>query len=139
MANAEKLKLLKDHIQELSAEIALLKRSITPQMSPQEYRSVYEQYRMLNNLKIIARNELHSLMHLYKVTLSGSVLATDSSTFEKVIRRRIETEIDCNMARSKNLDRSIPAHRELYDLIETNFSRLFENRIFRIKTVIQVK
>lgn len=138
MANPEQLKLLKQHIQELSSEIATVKKSVTPSMSAQEYRAVYDRYTNLNNLKTIARNELQSLLHYYKVTLSGKVLSANDRA-EKVIRRRMESEIDCNLQRSRNLDRSIPAHDALYLLIEANFSRLFENRSFRLKTVIQIK
>jgi len=139
MANTDQLRILKQHIYELSSEISALKKSINPNMAFKDYREVHVKFLSLNNFKIIAKNELSALMHQYRVTLSGKMTGENDESVEKVSRRRILTEIDCNLRNSKNLDLSIDAHSHMYTYICDHFSSQFVDGKFRIKSIIQIR
>lgn len=139
MANADQLTLLKKHIQEISEEIKILKGHILPNLSFQDYKELHEKYQNLCNLKALAENEMESLLHRYKVTLSGKVLSEDKVISNKMFRRKIKTEIDCNLKESRDLNLSIESHKNLYEQIRENFSSIFEENNFKIKGVVQLR
>lgn len=136
MLVASDIVLLKQHLQQLSDEIQELKKQVSPNMTPKEYRAVHEKYVVLNNLKAIAKNEIDALLHLYKIVLAGTA---DKIGSEKIFRAKIRSEIDCRLNVSKNLDLSIRSHSELYAHLVKNYSRLFFDGKFRVRSVIQLR
>ena len=139
MANADQVKILKQHIQETSAEIVFLKGKITPNLSFKEYKEVHEKYQNLYNLNLLAKNELESLLHCYRLILNGKILSENKEPVQRIIKRKIITETDCNLQNSRVLDLSIKSHKLLFEQITEKFSSTFEERDFKIKGVVQLR
>ncbi|PBQ31075.1 hypothetical protein CNR22_04600 [Sphingobacteriaceae bacterium] len=139
MTNTQELVLLRHHIQELSSEIFNIKKLITPYISTAEYKTLHARFQSLSNLKLIAKNELEAAMHFYKIVLSGKVTTEKSGLVDKVLRRRVKIELDCNLQLSRNLDISIPSHLEMYHYIQKTYAQLFEHGKFKIRSVIQLR
>lgn len=139
MTTTNEIELLKQHIRELSQEIASLKKMINPYMTSKEYNEVHSKFLNLSNIKAIAKNELANQLHYYKVTLRGRKNSTNGEVQEKVFRRKLITEIDCKPYPSKALDTSIDSHNELFNYLQRSYSSFFLDGKFSVQRVVQLK
>lgn len=138
MSREDEINKLKSHIHELSAEILRLKKMINPYMSTKEYVSVHARFLSVNNLKVLAENELEATLHQYKVVLSGKSTSVKDQNPDKVMRGKFRSEINCKLFVSKNLDVSIKSHDQMYKYITNQYSTFFQEGKFKIKSIIQL-
>lgn len=137
MSEQNKIKSLRSHIQNLNDEIASIDIK-NPKLGAEEYLLCKTQLNTLKNLRAIARNELHSLLHQYRFTLSGKIIGSKGEIFERVVRTRIFSDINCTIVSPATItgpDNSEP----LLDIVRKDYSTYFLEGKFEIKRIKKIR
>lgn len=138
MSEQEKIKCLQNHIQEVMDEIATIDLK-SPRLSAEDYLLEKNRLQSLKNIRAIARNELNSLLHQYRFTLSGKILGTKGDIFERVVRTRVFSDIDCMIASPATFKSSPEVTQPLIDMIKKDYSTYFVEGKFEIKRIKKIR
>ncbi len=138
MPDKEKIKCLQDHIQALMDEIATIDLK-SPLLSADDYLIEKRRLQSLKNLRAIARNELNSLLHQYRFTLSGKILGTKGAEYERVVRTRVFSDIDCTIVSPATIKSSPEVSQPLIDMIKKDYSTYFVEGKFEIKRIKKIR
>ena len=138
MSDQNKIKCLEHHIQNLLEEISLIDIK-NPRLSAEEYLTEKTKLQTLRNLKAIARNELNSLLHQYRFTLRGKIQGSKGEIYEKVVRNRVFTEINCNASARTSVKMGPAVSQPLIDIIQKDYSTYFVEGKFEIKRIKKIR
>jgi hypothetical protein len=138
MSEQEKIKCLQDHIQGLMDEIATIDLK-SPQLSAEDYLVEKRRLQSLKNMRAIARNELNSLLHQYRFTLSGKILGNKGDVFERVVRTRVFSDIDCMIVSPATIKSAPEISQPLLDMIRKDYATYFLEGKFEIKRIKKIR
>lgn len=136
MTNYDKAKKLQSFIRNLYDELAPLDPK-DPKLSATEYLEVKKKREHIQNLIAIAKNELLAVSHQYKLKLVG-VAQDKGEIVRRIVKDKIVTEIDCQVKPMSKINLNAGSHKPLLDLINRNYSSLFHEGRYEIKSITQV-
>jgi hypothetical protein len=138
MSEQEKIKCLQEHIQLLMDEISTIDLK-SPRLSAEDYLLEKRRLQSLKNLRAIARNELNSLLHQYRFTLSGKITGSKGDVYERVVRTRVFSDIDCMIVSPATIKSSPEVSQPLIDIIKRDYSTYFLEGKFEIKRIKKIR
>jgi hypothetical protein len=138
MSDQEKIKCLQDHIQSLMDEIATIDLK-SPLLSADDYLIEKHRLQSLKNLRAIARNELNSLLHQYRFTLRGKIAGSKGVEYERVVRTRVFSDIDCTIVSPATIKNAPEVSQPLIDMITKDYSTFFVEGKFEIKRIKKIR
>lgn len=138
MSEQEKIKCLQEHIQLLMDEISTIDLK-SPRLSAEDYLLEKRRLQSLKNLRAIARNELNSLLHQYRFTLSGKITGSKGDVYERVVRTRVFSDIDCIIVSPATIKSSPDVSQPLIDIIKRDYSTYFLEGKFEIKRIKKIR
>jgi hypothetical protein len=138
MSEQEKIKCLEKHIKVLMDEIATIDLK-SPRLSAEDYLIEKRRLQSLKNLGAIARNELNSLLHQYRFTLSGKISGSKGAVYERVVRTRVFSDIDCMIVSPATIKSSPEVSQPLIDIIKRDYSTYFLEGKFEIKRIKKIR
>jgi hypothetical protein len=138
MSEQEKIKCLQEHIQLLMDEISTIDLK-SPRLSAEDYLLEKRRLQSLKNLRAIARNELNSLLHQYRFTLSGKITGSKGDVYERVVRTRVFSDIDCIIVSPATIKSSPEVSQPLIDIIKRDYSTYFLEGKFEIKRIKKIR
>jgi hypothetical protein len=138
MSEQEKIKCLQEHIQLLMDEISTIDLK-SPRLSAEDYLLEKRRLQSLKNLRAIARNELNSLLHQYRFTLSGKITGSKGDVYERVVRTRVFSDIDCMIVSPATIKSSPDVSQPLIDIIKRDYSTYFLEGKFEIKRIKKIR
>jgi hypothetical protein len=110
-----------------------------PNLSAEEYLTEKVKLQSLKNLRAIARNELNSLLHQYRFTLSGKIIGQKGEMYERVVRTRVFSDIDCTIVSPATIKGASGGSTPLLDLIRKDYSTYFVEGKFEIKRIKKIR
>jgi len=134
MPDQTKIRCLQDHIQLLLEEISSIDLK-NPNLSAEEYLREKNRLQSLKNLRAIARNELNSMLHQYRFTLTGKIVAAGGQVAERIVRTRVFTELDCRVVAPAMVRVEAPHSQPLIEIVKKDFSTYFLEGTLAIKSI----
>lgn len=138
ITDKEKIAALQFHIEQLVEEMKAINLN-NPKLSAEEYLEEKNKLQNLKNLRAIARNELNSLLHQYRVTLSGQVLSNKGEITNRIVRKRLFTDIDCIIDSPATIKSSQKEGLQLLEIVKNDFSGIFYEGKFEVKRVKKIR
>ena len=111
----------------------------SPRLSAEDYLLEKRRLQSLKNLRAIARNELNSLLHQYRFTLSGKITGSKGDVYERVVRTRVFSDIDCIIVSPATIKSSPEVSQPLIDIIKRDYSTYFLEGKFEIKRIKKIR
>lgn len=138
MSEQYKIKCLQEHIQSLTTEMATIDLK-NPRLSAEDYLNEKTKLQGLKNLRAIARNELNAHLHQYRFTLSGKIIGQKGEMYERVVRTRVFSDIDCTIVSPTEIKGSVENSQSLIDIIRQDYSTYFVEGKFEIKRIKKIR
>lgn len=138
MSEQEKIKSLQFHIEQLIAEVRTINLK-NPKLSAEDYLNEKGRLTYLKNLKAIARNELNSLLHQYRFTISGKILSSKGEICERIVRARVFSDIDCTIDGPATLKNANGDTASLLAKIQNDYANYFVEGKFEVKRVKKIR